>query len=427
MSAPIAVKLVGQAAINRKLDALRRSIARAEANGSVTMPPVMASPPTVTGGVLNAASTINGNGVTAPSVLATDTRLFYAGSVPIAANLVASHPGSSSAARIAGSVNYGDTTRSGNLLEVYFKTDAPVLEVGQRLFSAKFNIWVDIGDGKGMLPAFAADFDAAVSGGTGAAHAFTKIDFGSRAWRRIRLVLPASNDFTGINFSASDTLIASAPQDQFRLMIFGDSWVEGIGRGRIDGGFPTVLARMLGFENYLMSGVGGTGVLTPNTGVSPNRPRWLDRLVDITDFAPDFVIIPASINDNGNAAGNSGIATAFGQMLTTLQGALPDTVFFITSPSNPSGNFPSDATQKAWLAGATAVADAKRSFIVDTWSPVAPFSGTGSTGALTGTGNQDFYIGNTSGTDKSHLSAAGNAFYADFMAGKIKAKLRTLP
>lgn len=408
-------KLVGGAAAQVKIDALRRTIAAAEASGRRILPALASELPVVTPGALNAASTINGAGVTAPSVPASDGRYFYAASAVVPSNQVNS--GSASASRTASSVNYGGAVRVGNWLEVYLKTPEPIFEVGQRLFGATMNMWVD------DRPISLTDFNCADGGGSGAANAYTKFDFtnaGGRKMRKIRLIMSGANDFTGINFGPSGTVVQYSPLENFKTMFFGDSWIEPTGAGYRSGGLGGSLARLMGIENYLNSGVGGTGIIQSNG----SRPNWQNRIADITDYAPDFVFMPLSINDNGQLVN---IPAAYAAFTSALQDALPNSVLFFTGPANPSANAPSDATAAAMLAAVNSVADPKRTFTIDTYNPSKPFSGTGAVGAPSGSGNQDFYMGGASGTDKAHLSPAGNnEYYPDFLFQRIKAKLLSL-
>lgn len=113
----------------------------------------------------------------------------------------------------------------------------------------------------------------------------------------VRLEFSSRSPFGGIVLPVGGRLFFPSPNGK-SLGIFGDSFTEGTGLGsltRISNGWAAVCAKRLGFNNYAMSGFGGTGYLKSNSGAF--RPSLADR-VDDDVFGYDCIIIAMGINDD---------------------------------------------------------------------------------------------------------------------------------
>lgn len=101
------------------------------------IPEAMSFPPTITRGVANAASTINGASTTTAAIQPNSAKLTPAHGVWAAR---ASHPTNFYEAI---TINYGGGTRSSNYMSVRFMTDAPEFDFALREAGGDFTLWVD--------------------------------------------------------------------------------------------------------------------------------------------------------------------------------------------------------------------------------------------------------------------------------------------
>ncbi|RZK69332.1 MAG: SGNH/GDSL hydrolase family protein [Pedobacter sp.] len=226
--------------------------------------------------------------------------------------------------------------------------------------------------------------------------------------RRIKIVYSGIRLFGGIVTDKNAVVEAVVPDNNLKLLVFGDSFTAGTGA---ENQFNKYLAYrvgdLLGFDNTIISGVGGTGYVNPN--LSNVRKVFQQRITDITDAKPDAVIIAGGINDLGLAQPDEFAAITL-LFLQTVSNALPNTEIFVTGPWWGSGVGYPQAHANAIQKSAAAV---KRTHYIDvsTW-----ITGNGSITSKNGSGNSDLYIS----SDKIHPSIAGH----DYLARKLAAEIR---
>lgn len=258
---------------------------------------IMANPlPTVTQGAANANSTIvTDQNAYGAQITYTDTRLtYYSGLVN------SGYWGWINSANAG--AGFGGSFR--------FGTDAEAFEIRlQNSNSATFRVMVD-GE-------WTSADDYTVTG-DGASYIFYKFDFGvgSSKPRTIDVSFnPQVFQMFGINVGASaGTTAANNPYriwraampDEPTLMVWGDSWVYGVGIGTTHcrAGFVHKTGEYLGIKSIIGSGVGGQGYLAlDNSGNSQTfRSRILGTTPsDIERFGElDMLIIgPTGMNDTG--------------------------------------------------------------------------------------------------------------------------------
>lgn len=122
-----------------------------------------------------------------------------------------------------------------------------------------------------------------------------KFDLGSSAPRKIRIdgyTLP----FGGVFIGATDS-IWRVPFTGKRVMVTGDSITAGSSQntGAGAGTWFHRFCRALGYEDTWNTAIGGTGYLADNSGASVTLGA---RITDVTQYAPDRLIIWAGYNDN---------------------------------------------------------------------------------------------------------------------------------
>ncbi len=144
--------------------------------------------------------------------------------------------------------------------------------------------------------------------------------------RTVELMIPGAMIIKGIAVGAAYH-VAPAPVRGPRALVFGDSLVEGSFVDFTRGQWFHSGLRRLGFDDIWGSGVGGTGYV--NSGTSP-RVNFLGRINDITDFAPDLVVVPGSTNDGSSSAATvQANVTSFWQ---SVRAALPKATLVAMAP-----------------------------------------------------------------------------------------------
>lgn len=179
---------------------------------------------------------------------------------------------------------------------------------------------------------------------TGANFYYYNVTFATAKWRRIEIVVNQFFLFNGVWTGLSDSIMP-APVRGPRVVFVGDSLIEGFGAS--NGGASSFCQRtfeLLGWSNYLSSGVGGTGLLATSGGATNYRNRFN---TDLVPFAPDIVIVQGSTNDSAGAF----TATAMGDEVTaiiqTIRTLFPNCLVFVTSQVAVNG--PTGMTNLTWL------------------------------------------------------------------------------
>jgi lysophospholipase L1-like esterase len=367
------------------------------------LPPVMASPPTVT--VTNdtaPATTLTGPVLTQPgtsytSIVCDDLTKY----TPLGVGVATPVRGTGSGAITFGvgwPIGAGIMPES---LTIEFLFDGAAFELALRQFSGvQYRLLVD-GQYVTRLPQ--------TLGGTGNAFGNVKVEFATRAVRHIAVELTGTGTlFLGAWFGVNDTMRAVRPATR-RLAVVGDSYAAGA-YSSATGSFPTYLARALGFRDWINAGAGSTGWLANGGGTNIGT-----RLTtDVTRHNPTDVVFALGHNDTSFT--NAQITAQVQTVLAATRSALPNlrslsVVGPLFAGSNPGVYTAMGAAIQAGCAASGAT-------YVDTVSnPI--FTGTGHVGATTGTGNSDLYIG----ADSTHPTDTGSVWLGTTLAHAVASAL----
>lgn len=236
---------------------------------------------------------------------------------------------------------------------------------------------------------------------------YIKIDFGSRAYRRVMLELDTQMIFGGVYAAITDSVRLPSTKGTGKFAVVGDSYSAGEGiNNNVNNynarSYAHTLARALGFVDRRMYGIPGTGIVK---AVGTSAPNYQTRITDVQGYNPDFLLVQGSINDNGQ----SGVQSATTAYLQALQSALPYTVIVMCGPLSVSTAATSLNSSYQAAASTCGVP------FVDTVTPNW-FTGTGNAGTPNSTGNNDFY---QSQFIAGHPSQAGHDYLGYQLAREI--------
>ncbi|HEY7268417.1 MAG TPA: SGNH/GDSL hydrolase family protein [Dehalococcoidia bacterium] len=389
--------------------------ARLIQRGAVSRPPlvlprVMASPPDVRLGAANAASSIPQGVVkpiTGPEFTNYGHRIGPNSSGPwylgtsTTPSLITPQPSAANAAPYA----------------IEWSFDGSVFEVHLSGNSASYRLVVD--------GQYATPDEQKIAASDFAAH-YLRVDFGSRAVRRIRLEAANNLGLDGIVIGKGDSVWRPAEETGPRVIVFGDSVVEGqIGHGNIIDSFVHQLGWLMGWDDIWASGSGGTGYVNAGPQGS-QRVKLRDRLQnDVIKYKPDMVILEGGFNDATFAKDE--VAKEVSLVIGAIHRALPSTKVVVLSPWYASEQLTKDqgATREAVKAAALTSADV----YIDTFTGetfvrghstgkgTGPWiTGTGADGSPASNGNADAYIS----SDRMHPTPAGHTYFAQRLAAALQ-------
>ncbi|WP_294191119.1 discoidin domain-containing protein [uncultured Sphingomonas sp.] len=222
------------------------------------------------------------------------------------------------------------------------------------------------------------------------------IDFGSSKTRLIQLICEGNTRFLGVAYESSGS-IAADDYRPLRVGIQADSWGEGPYGGR---GLPSSFVRAglrLGIDLHALA-VGGTGFLAAPGGTKTYR----QRLADLTGM-------PALDVGGWMMSQNDALSTVTdlrAEMITTFEAyraALLSTPAVLIGPAAPQTD--ANGNPPAWVMRHRDVGADLASHYGFAWiDRIDWIKGDGRTGAPTGHGNSDLYIGGADGTDSQHLN-----------------------
>lgn len=248
---------------------------------------------------------------------------------------------------------------------------------------------------------------------TTSAPAFVKVDFGSRAYRRVTLEMTNYFELRGINVAATDS-VWSPTQQSPRFMWVGDSYGDGVQATDRTQAMPITIGRLLGFlDIWTQSAVASTGFIA--TAGSPAAVAYPARIdADVVPYSPDVVVLAGTINDRPYV-GTNAIGPAVTSSINKLKAITPRPQIVVTSPLYVGTP---DAATLTVRDEVKAAADAAKVPFIDALSPVW-FRGAGRVGAPQGDGNADLYRS----SDGTHPNQAGYDVFARLLAGQIGRKL----
>lgn len=353
--------------------------------------PTAQNPPVVTPGIKGAASQITGSQLVAWN----SGKFLYTGNMVVASTT--NYPDYLFGQNRA--VSYAATFQSSTALNIEFVTDAASLEVFSKgtAWSGQFLFVVD-----GELAS-----ELSVTYPSDGALYLTKVDFGSTKSRRVR-ILATNPFFGGIRIPPGATVsLPPAETNKFRAMFVGDSITEGpAGQAEIYS-FASYAARMLGWKDAWISGVGATGYLAAPAPKLTFRQRFQ---TDIKAFAPNVLVFAGGINDQSFT--DAQVQAEAGLLFDQIQAELPNTIVFVLGPWNPRS-----ATRPSLNVAIKAAAAGRRNFY---WVPGfedAWITGTGRVGSPRFDGNSDLVVS----ADGTHPSPYGIKYLANKFAESVKA------
>lgn len=237
--------------------------------------------------------------------------------------------------------------------------------------------------------------------------------FGSTAW------------FGGVTLLKSDSISLPTNANPVRGVIFGDSFVEGKSPAHPiatnitpqNDGFANRLGDLLGWDECIVCGVGGTGYLSDTGGTAK---KFGDRIADITGQKPDVVVVFGSINDSSfTAAAVQAAVTAFH---TQLVAELPNAQIFVAGVQTINNASSSLAALNTAVKNGVAAVNSSNLSFIDMFSPTQWVTGTGKSDAKANDGNADWITG----PDNTHPTWEGHNFYAYKMAEAVREAIKSL-
>lgn len=254
---------------------------------------------------------------------------------------------------------------------------------------------------------------------------FIQATFPVRGKYEIWMEFSLDDAFIGVRLRPGETL--EPAQKGMSLCALGDSLTTGTGAILSMNGYIHVMGEALGFDNIVMSGVGGQGYTTTVNGM-----RLINRLpmdcVDADGQPYDAYVFSMATNDRGSD--QNIVMEDMRQCLDSVRRIAPNAVFIVLG-------CPANSTGPTTAAGGAVVCDAALMSVAASYNSTMvigvpqAFSiiesilyGTGRTGAPTGLGNTDIFVGGPAGTDSTHWTDAGHIYVgltcADRAANGIK-------
>lgn len=116
------------------------------------------------------------------------------------------------------------------------------------------------------------------------------------------------------------------------VLIFGDSWTQGLYANPLTKGYAYLTARALGLHGDV-EGVGGTGYVNPGPAGQPHAGTYLQRLERLPASSPALVLIQGSYNDSHHPA--AVILAAEEQTLTAFKTRFPRAEIVVVGTGSP--------------------------------------------------------------------------------------------
>jgi len=355
---------------------------------STLYPPVMSSPPTISNSGPGGASPISG------AVL-----------IPYNTALV-SLLGASSLMLVSqyGSNYYGNGcnanwTRPNYAVEFDYCGSECALAYRSMNGSPGFWVWIN------GLTATSGAVD--ITGQSAGSYYRLVINFGSTAWRRIRIYTSYA-DFGGVEIGPTDTVIP-VPRAYTKIAFYGDSYLEGTTQQTDQIQTIAMMEGALTGAETFRCGQGGTGYTTAGANSSLGTAAFTDptRLSCLAATNADVVHVLGSFNDG--SATTAAFTAAAKATLATIMTTMANAKLYVWGVQTIGNTVLSQN-----VLNNTAVASVCASLglpfidmINGGW-----ITGTGTTAAPTGSGNADILVG----ADGVHPSALGFEHLARRMA-----------
>ena len=250
---------------------------------------------------------------------------------------------------------------------------------------------------------------------------------GATRWLRIafadakprRVVIETTAYRIGFNLpSTAGSIIPLAPYGPM-VAYFGDSLIDG-SSGNQDKytGWHNTADAMLGWENEWELAIGGSGYLQTTGGYANAAADALAAYLAVETRKPDVVIAAWGHNDLSYTTAQ--VAAAAAAVFRSMRAAWPDAIIICSGPlfaGGSAGVSSYSAYETAIFAAVSGIVDYTIPQCTGTGRPF--FTGSGNTGATTGTGNGDLWVY----TDATHFNQLGHDAFARFMAELLRSIL----
>ena len=286
------------------------------------------------------------------------------------------------------------TTTSAGIWRTEFIADAIIVGLQVLSSTAGYRFIVD-GHYVSMTPTVAS----------GGGSEFIVLDFtsvGGRAARKITLEGSQDNAIYSINVGTTEGLYTTEG-DVIKAVIIGDSVTAGQGATFIGDSYAAVMGDCLGLRNMIISGSGGCGWVSNQSGTNL---KYRDRLIpDLLNVAPDVAFMEGGLNDGTfTPAQIQDEVTACIQQYASVLGSTP--LFVMGVFAGTSGPSSLITNEEVAVKAAVSAFNSPTVIFIPISGDVPPWtSGLGNTGAPTGVGNCDIY-----NTDATHPNTLGHAF-----------------
>jgi len=364
------------------------------------LPNVMAIPPTITLGAVDAASTLT-NPILYPSVDSSGVLnpvFNYIGGEYVRKST--NYPGNMCVYNIARTT----TNTVGNII-VEFCHYGTSFELREKSYGLTYKIAVDEGNGYEYVTAVAQSGTPS----TGTLY-LRKVEFAEAKLRKIRVEYH-NYYFCGVYINGNDTIFTPKTKKPQAIFV-GDSYTEGSNADNFCGCFAGVMAKLLDWD-FWNSGVGGSGYINPGT---TGRVKFRDRIQhDVISYKPDFCIIAGGINDTGYAPID--VQTEAELLYDTILSGTPKTQIIVIGNWSSQDAIPdalaiTDALKAAALSKGLPFIDVLRGTTYDkngnilTNAVGAWIAGTGDEETPTTSGNSSAFIS----TDGTHPNKKGHEY-----------------
>jgi lysophospholipase L1-like esterase len=242
---------------------------------------------------------------------------------------------------------------------------------------------------------------------------YTILDFTDAGGRAVRNIVMEMNNCDFISASVLPTETLNKPGGVVRsVFAVGDSITASGGMTTVFNGYFQVLCDILGVQNAINGGVGGTGFLAAG-----GQLTFRGRVADMVACNPDVILIAGGHNDTGSTA--AAITTEVLAYLTAIraQRVLANTPIIFLGVINGLLTLAlTQPVETAIAAAITAFNDPSVIFVPLVNDPSGPiFTGTGYSGHTASDGNFDIY----GHSDAVHPNDAGHNFLARRIADRL--------
>lgn len=382
-----------------------RQVERLATSAAVHNPfynPIASPAPVLVTGTLTAGVTVAYAAASAGSLVSSAPFAYWGGTPLIYAGTYVRFP----AATISSTDGNTGGGTQGTMWRVAMRTNSPLVSIGV-LGGYKYRILVD--------DTYVSKTTTGVLGVGGLQ--YLNLDFtnaGGARPRTIQVEGAQAGGFSGVSVAPSYNVWM--PPATPKIVFVGDSFSTGAGATFDGNGLVRVAGDYLGVGNIVASGVGGTGYV-----IAPvNTHNFAQRLSDWTTKSPDIVMFAGGFND----ADDTALQPAVLSLLQSTRAALPNAILLVygvwSGSTGPNAAVLSKENKIS--AAVTAFNDTNTRFIaMATATDGAWVTGTGYTGAPSGTGNSNL----VTSTDRIHPTDYGHSYLGVRIANSSLAALGT--